>query len=152
MLKAHNANQLHHRLLLSATRKRSLREVFGAIAEEKYEWAADLCLERYSFRGPFWLSAARIGAELLMRCKRFGEAQELYEAIAEAKTMPWAKLGVARSQMESSQTTLSTKTLSALTDEDSSYADAYDVFCELRFELEFSRTLGKLKFTKPLFL
>ena len=87
-----------------------------------------------------------------MRCKRFGEAQELYEAIAEAKTMPWAKLGVARSQMESSQTTLSTKTLSALTDEDSSYADAYDVFCELRFELEFSRTLGKLKFTKPLFL
>ena len=87
-----------------------------------------------------------------MRCKRFGEAQELYEAIAEAKAMPSAKLGVARSQLESGQTTLSTTTLSALIDEDSSYADAYDVFCELRFELEFSRMLGKLKFTKPLFL
>ena len=88
MLEAHNANQLHHRLLLSATRKRSLRGVFGAIAEEKYEWTADLCLKRYSFRGPFWLYAARIGAELLIQCKRFGEAQELYEAIAEAKAMP----------------------------------------------------------------
>jgi Tfp pilus assembly protein PilF/CheY-like chemotaxis protein len=135
ILKPHRATQLHHRLQLSATRKRSLQEIFGAIAEQKYDWAADLCLERYSFRGPFWLYAARIGAELLMRCKRFGEAQELYEAIAEAKAMPWAKLGVARSQLESGQTTLSTTTLSALIDEEPSYADAYDVLARAQFDL-----------------
>jgi CheY-like chemotaxis protein len=135
ILKPHNANQLHQRLQLSATRKRSLQEIFTAIAEQKYETAADLCLERYSFRGPFWLYAARVGAELLMRCKRFKEAQELYEAISEAKAMPWAKLGVARSQLESGQVVLSTTTLSALIEEDPSFADAYDVLARAQFDL-----------------
>jgi DNA-binding response OmpR family regulator len=135
LLKPHKANQLHERLRLACYRKDSFREVFTAMEQKAFDVAADLCLERYQHRGLFWLYAARVGAELLMRTSRFQEAQELYEAIAEAKTAPWAKLGVARAMMESGNTVGAANALGALLEEDPSFADAYDVMARAQFEL-----------------
>ena len=135
LLKPHKANQLHERLRLACYRKDSFREVFSAMEQKAFDVAADLCLERYQHRGLFWLYAARVGAELLMRTNRFQEAQELYEAIAEAKTAPWAKLGVARAMMESGDTVGAANALGALLEEDPSFADAYDVMARAQFEL-----------------
>jgi len=135
LLKPHKANQLHERLRLACYRKDSFREVFTAMEQKAFDVAADLCLERYQHRGLFWLYAARVGAELLMRIGRFQEAQELYEAIAEAKTAPWAKLGVARAMMESGNTVGAANALGALLEEDPSFADAYDVMARAQFEL-----------------
>ena len=53
-----------------------------------------------NLRKPYWLYAARIGAELMLRNGQRGEAEKLYEAVVQAKTLPWAKLGVARAQLE----------------------------------------------------
>ncbi len=135
LLKPHKANQLHERLRLACYRKDSFREVFNAMEQKAFDVAADLCLERYQHRGLFWLYAARVGAELLMRTSRFQEAQELYEAIAEAKTAPWAKLGVARAMMESGNTVGAANALGSLLEEDPSFADAYDVMARAQFEL-----------------
>jgi DNA-binding response OmpR family regulator len=135
LLKPHKANQLHERLRLACYRKDSFREVFTAMEQKAFDVAADLCLERYQHRGLFWLYAARVGAELLMRTSRFQEAQELYEAIAEAKTAPWAKLGVARAMMESGNTVGAANALGALLEDDPSFADAYDVLARAQFEL-----------------
>ena len=135
LLKPHKANQLHERLRLACYRKDSFREVFAAMEQKAFDVAADLCLERYQHRGLFWLYAARVGAELLMRTSRFQEAQELYEAIAEAKTAPWAKLGVARAMMESGNTVGAANALGVLIEDDPSFADAYDVLARAQFEL-----------------
>ncbi len=135
LLKPHKANELAERLRQSRTRKASLQDIFAAVEWEEFERAADLCLERYAMRGLFWLYSARIGAELLMRLGRFDEAQVLYEAIVAAKTLPWAKLGVARALMESGQTAHAVSALEALVDEDPTYADAYDVMGRAQFEL-----------------
>lgn len=135
LLKPHKANQLHERLRLARYRKDAFREVFDAMEAQAYAIAADLCLERYRARSAFWLYAARVGAELLMRVQRFTEAQELYEAIAAAKAAPWAKLGVARAMMASGDPVAAASALGALIAEDPSFADAYDVMARAQFEL-----------------
>ncbi|MCX7226869.1 MAG: tetratricopeptide repeat protein [Burkholderiales bacterium] len=112
---------MHERLRLARYRKDAFREVFDAMEGQAFEMAADLCLERYRARSMFWLYAARVGAELLMRVQRFPEAQELYEAIADAKAAPWAKLGVARAMMASGDPVAAVTALGALIAEDPSF-------------------------------
>lgn len=135
LLKPHKANQLGERLRQARMRKTSLQEIFTAIEWEEFERAANLCLERYETKGLFWLYAARVGAELMMRIGRFEQAQKLYEAIVAAKTLPWAKLGVARAMMESGQLSHAVSALDTLISEDPSFADAYDVMGRAQFEL-----------------
>ncbi len=134
LLKPHKATQLAERLYVARTRKVSLQGIFGAIEEEKFEEAAALCLERFESRGMFWLYAARVGAELLLRLGRTDEAQTLYKAVVQAKTLPWAKLGVARAQLEAGQINQATSTLERLIGEEPNYADAYDIMGRAHFE------------------
>jgi tetratricopeptide (TPR) repeat protein len=126
---------LDERLRQARMRKTSLQEIFAAIEWEEFERAANLCLERYETKGLFWLYAARVGAELMMRIGKYEQAQKLYEDIVAAKTLPWAKLGVARAMMESSQINHAVSALDTLISEDPSFADAYDVMGRAQFEL-----------------
>lgn len=135
IIKPHTASKLAASLHQARQRKVALAEIFAAIESEQYETAARLCLERFKSRGPSWLYATRIGAELLIRLERYDEAQKLYEAVAEAKTLPWAKLGIARAQMGMGQTERAVGTLESLIGETPHYADAYDVLGRAQFEL-----------------
>jgi len=54
--------------------------------------------------------------------------------VVEAKTLPWAKLGVARSLLDEGQTAKAVSTLENLISEDPNYADAYDVMGRAQFE------------------
>jgi CheY-like chemotaxis protein len=146
LLKPHKATHLRERLQVARTRKVSLQEIFDAIESEEFERAAALCLERFQTKGLFWLYAARVGAELLLRLNRCGEAQTLYQAVIAAKTLPWAKLGVARAQLESGQVNQATTTLERLIGEDPNFADAYDVMGRAQFELgRFDKALETYK-------
>ena len=151
MLKPHKATQLGDRLVAARVRKVSLQGIFTAIEEEKFEEAARLCLERFESKGMFWLYAARVGAELLLRLGRCQEAQTLYKAVVGAKTLPWAKLGVARAQLEAGQINQATTTLEKLIGEDPNYADAYDVMGRAQFELgRFDKALETYKMASTL--
>jgi tetratricopeptide (TPR) repeat protein len=135
LLKPHKAIHLGERLRQARNRKSSLAEIFTAIEAEDFEGAAALCLQRFETKGLFWLYAARVGAELLLRVGKYAQAQSLYEAVVAAKTLPWAKLGVARSLLDEGQTARAASTLENLIREDPSYADAYDVMGRAQFEL-----------------
>lgn len=135
LLKPHKAIHLGERLRQSRIRKNSLAEIFAAIETEDFEGAAALCLHRFETKGLFWLYAARVGAELLLRIGKYAQAQSLYEAVVAAKTLPWAKLGVARSLLDEGQTAKAASTLENLIREDPNYADAYDVMGRAQFEL-----------------
>ncbi len=135
LLKPHTATALGERLRSARNRKVSLQAIFKAIEAEQFEQAASLCLERFEARGPYCLYAARVGAELLLRTGQLSQAQTLYEAVVAAKTLPWAKLGVARSQLDAGQTQQAISTLENLINEDPGYADAYDVLGKAQFEV-----------------
>jgi len=135
LLKPHTATRLAERLYQARQRKAALQAIFAAIEAEDFETATRLCLQRFESRGPFWLYAARIGAELLMRIERYAEAQTLYEAVIAAKTLPWAKLGVARTLLDKGEPARAISTLENLISEDPRYADAYDVLGRAHFDL-----------------
>lgn len=135
LLKPHTGARLAERILQARQRKRELQAIFSAIDEQDFDRAATLCMERFEARAPYWLYAARIGAELLLRTNRIAEAQTLYEAVIEAKTLPWARLGVARAQLSSGQASKAATTLESLLADEPGYADAYDVMGRAQFEL-----------------
>lgn len=151
LLKPHKATQLAERLNAARLRKESLKEIFQAIDSEKFEEAAALCLQRFESKGKFWLYAARVGAELLLRLQRPADAQALYKAVVEAKTLPWARLGVARAQLDAGQVTQATSTLENLISTDGNYADAYDVMGRAQIELgKFDKALETYKMAATL--
>lgn len=134
LLKPHTASALGQRLRHARYRKKLLNPIFSAMANGQYEAASQLCLERFEQRGEFWLYAARIGAELLLRLGRATEAQALFETILAHQALPWAKLGVARSEIDSGQPAQAMNTLESLASSEPSYADAYDVMGRLHTE------------------
>lgn len=143
LLKPHSAAQLGERLRAARMRKISLQEIFSAIEAEEFDRAADLCLQRFESRGRFWLYAARVGAELMLRTGKYAQAQTLYEAVVAAKTLPWAKLGVARSMLDAGHVSAASNTLESLIGEDPAYVDAYEVLGRAQFELgRFDRALA----------
>lgn len=135
LLKPHTAARLADRIVQARVRKRSLQDIFSAIDAQDFDRAANLCQARFESREAYWLYAARIGAELLLRSGRVAEAQTLYEAVIAAKTLPWARLGVARAQLDSGQIAKAVTTLESLIRDDDAYADAYDVMGRAQFEL-----------------
>lgn len=135
LLKPHRAIDLGERLLQARVRKASLQSIFSAIDNEDFEEAARLCMERFESKGKFWLYAARVGAELLLRVGRPNDAQKVYRAVIEAKTLPWARLGVARAQLDAGQVNQATSTLENLISDEPSFVDAYDVMGRAQFEL-----------------
>ena len=135
LLKPFTPSALFERLGLARLRKTHLRPIFDAIGQEDFEAAAQLCVERFEARKPYWLYAARIGTELLLRLARHDEARTLFEAVIEARALPWAKLGVARAQIESGQAPRAITTLQGLIGEDASFADAYDVLGRAQVEM-----------------
>ena len=151
LLKPHSSGQLGDRLHAARKRKISLQEIFSAIESEEFDRAADLCMQRFESRGLFWLYAARVGAELMLRTGKYAQAQTLYEAVAVAKTLPWAKLGVARSMLDAGQAQPASSTLENLISEDPSYVDAYEVLGRAQFELgRFDRELANYKMASDL--
>jgi tetratricopeptide (TPR) repeat protein len=134
LLKPHTAAALGERLAQARRRKKVLKNIFQAIDENRFDEAARACLERFAARREFWLFAARIGAELLLHLGHHKQAQELYDAVLKAQAVPWAKLGIARAQLEGGETTKAQRTLETLISEQPTYVDAYDVMGRVHLE------------------
>lgn len=134
LIKPYTTANLAERLASARQRKRVLKDIFEAIEREDFDTAAKLCLARFEAKGKYWLYAARIGAELLLRLKRFEDARVLYEAIIAAKTVPWARLGVARTEMASGNLKAARHTLDHLIADLPDYADSYDLMGHVQME------------------
>lgn len=134
LLKPHNTASLAERLAHARRRKMVLRKILQAVDESRFAEAAELCLQRFHARGEYWLYAARIGSELLLNLHRHEEARELFDAVVAAKALPWAKLGVARAQIEGGEMAKATRTLESLILEQPTYVDAYDVMGRAQLE------------------
>lgn len=134
LVKPFSGNTLFLRLRESRQRKRELKDIFLAMDAREYELAAGLCLSRFEARAAYWLYAARIGAELLLNLKRNDEAKRLYDAVIAAKTVPWARLGVARVQLADGEIVQARRTLETLVGDLPQYADSYDVLGKVQME------------------
>lgn len=146
LLKPHTAAGLVERIVQARDRKAALRHIFAAIDEERFDDAAQMCKQHFEERRPYYLYAARIGAELMLRGGHLHEAEMFYEAVIAAKTLPWARLGVARAQVEGGFQQRAVTTLESLIETDPGYTDAYDIMGRAQFELgNFQAALATFK-------
>lgn len=127
LLKPHASIALAQRLIQARHRKLALKDVFEAIEAEQFESAARLCQARFDARAEYWLYAARIGAELFIRIGQLGAARSLFEAVQRDSAAPWARLGLARVDMEGGQWRSAQAKLETLVKDQPGYADALDV-------------------------
>ncbi|MEO8807144.1 MAG: response regulator [Burkholderiaceae bacterium] len=134
LLKPHTGLALERRLIQARHRKTTLRSIFEAIEAEDFARAAELCRARFDARDEYWLYAARIGAELLIRLGDHAAARLLYEAVEATKALPWARLGIARAEVEAGDLTQATSMLEALISSQPGFADAYDVMGRVQVE------------------
>ena len=134
LIKPYTSANLAERLASARLRKRILKDIFEAIENQDFATAADLCMARFETKGKYWLYAARIGAELLLRLKRFDDAKTLYDAIIAAKTVPWARLGIARTEVASGNLQAARRTLENLIGELPDYADSHDLMGHVQME------------------
>jgi DNA-binding response OmpR family regulator len=134
LVKPFSANTLFERVKEARQRKRVLKDIFEAMEAKDFESAAALCLARFEQRQLYWLYAARIGAELLLTLKRNRETKLLYDAVIAAKTVPWARLGVARAQLADGDALQARRTLETLLSDMPQYADSYDVMGKVQME------------------
>jgi tetratricopeptide (TPR) repeat protein len=135
LIKPFSANSLGERIKEARQRKRVLSPIFEALEQREYDTAAQLCVERFESRGMYWLYAARIGAELLLRQKRNDDAAALFKAVVEAKTVPWARLGVARAHFAEGEIAKARRAVEDLLEEDPLNADAHDVMGRVKMEM-----------------
>jgi len=134
LLKPHTGLALERRLIQARHRKTTLRSIFEAIEAEDFARAAALCRARFDARDEYWLYAARIGAELLIRLGDHAAARTLYEAVEATKALPWARLGIARAEVEAGDLTQATSMLESLISSQPGFADAYDVMGRVQVE------------------
>jgi CheY-like chemotaxis protein len=142
LLKPHASTALAQRLIQARHRKVALKDVFEAIESDRFELAAQLCRAHFEARGDYWLYAARIGAELFIRVRKFNAARALLEAVQRSNPVPWARLGLARTEVEEGHWRSAQSKLEALVKDQPAYADALDVLGAVHAEQgDFERAL-----------
>lgn len=134
LLKPHKPSVLHDRLLQARRRKIFLKPIFDPLEAEDFERAAKVCEVFFHKKMPYGQFAARMGADLLLRLGHHEQAKQLFEAVLAEKPVPWAKLGVARAQLEGGKAAQAIATLDALIAEDMKFVDAYDVLGRAQVE------------------
>jgi CheY-like chemotaxis protein/Tfp pilus assembly protein PilF len=134
LLKPHSTAALAERLTEARQRKRVLKDIFEALERQDFEVAVEMCVQRFEARDQYWLYAARIGAELLLRLNRHDEARKLYDAVIACRAVPWARLGVARAYLEAGDVVTARRTLETLIGDMPNHADSYDVMGRVQIE------------------
>jgi tetratricopeptide (TPR) repeat protein len=127
VIKPYSVGDLEDRVLRAFARKESLKDIIEALDAGRFDEALAACEQRFGERGPYWTSAARIGAELAIRQGRLPLATVLFDAVIEDRAVPWAKLGLARVLEAGDRKAEALSTLEGLLSTETQYADAYDV-------------------------
>lgn len=146
LLKPFTAARLLDRITVVRKRKVAMQDIYQVIEEQQFAQAAKLCVERFEEGGIYAIYAARIGAELLLRVAQFDLAQKLYQAVNAAEPQNWARLGMARVQLELGEPHKAKPLLEALLADQPGYADAWDNMGRAQMELgQFEEALAAYK-------
>ncbi|MEJ6003147.1 response regulator [Paucibacter soli] len=128
LLKPITRAQFEERLQVVLERKAAFKEVFQAIDAGDYAGAAQRCERMFQDSALYKVYAARIGSELYLRLKQLDAARRMLESLLAHKAVPWARLGLAKIDLEGADPEQACRSLETLLAENPAYVDAYDVY------------------------
>ena len=132
ILKPFAADTLHDRILRALEKRDAFMPAYKLIEVGNVPDAIAYCTEAEG-KFPQWaLDFLRLRAELHVASGQADMAQHLYERILETRSVPWARLGLAKTLYMQKRFTEATDMLQALVSENDLFVDAYDWLARTR--------------------
>lgn len=126
LLKPFTADSLLQRIGRALEKRDAFMPAYGLIGIGNLREAVGRCREGELLTPQYAIDFMRLRAELLVALGQAEEAQEVYRRVLESKTVPWAKLGLARTLYMQKRYAEAEDGLQQLVKESHQYVDAYD--------------------------
>jgi DNA-binding response OmpR family regulator len=126
ILKPFTADRLLERLGRALERRDAFAHVHRLMEEGAQREALEACIDGEREHPRHALDFLRLRAELHMFLGEAEEAEPIYRALAEAKAVPWARLGLAKSLFVRERFTEAQDILEDLVETNRTFVDAYD--------------------------
>jgi DNA-binding response OmpR family regulator len=127
LLKPYTVASLAARVRHAQKRKKTLMDISSAMARGDLATAAQHCIRRVARQDLFWMYAARVGTELLLRMNQNDKALQLLQAVAGFKSVPWVHLAMARVHLQTGRSRMAVEGLRHLLEAEPEQADAMDI-------------------------
>ncbi len=144
ILKPFAADTLHDRILRALDKREAFMPAYRLIELGNVPDAITYCTGAESTFPQWQLDFMRLRAELHVASGHADEAQHLYERILETRSVPWARLGLAKALFMQRRYAEAEDMLQALVNENDLFVDAYDWLSRTREaagELESARSI-----------
>lgn len=133
LLKPFTADSLKSRIDRLLDKKQRLAQIDKLQDQSRWQEIVVACDEIIAAKDKFLLDALRIKGNALIMTQRFDEAIEFYQRALQMRSMPWAKLGLAKAYQGSGQMEQAKHALNELLAETPRFLAAYDALgCLLR--------------------
>ncbi|MBB5018535.1 CheY-like chemotaxis protein [Chitinivorax tropicus] len=126
LLKPFTSAQLHDRLVRAENKKQVLLTIYNKIERGDLPGAINAAKELLDVTKTYRTDVIRLLAHLLMETGRVNEAGELYSSLLSTRTVPWAKLGLARVFGAKGQGEQAEALMKSIIADNHMYVDAYD--------------------------
>ncbi len=129
--KPYTQQSLKVRLNKAIVRHEALLHIKRAISKGDYRQALEYCNEMISEGHRYASDCLKIKGHLHFLLKQLKEASQVYESVLGKKPVVWAKLGMAKTQLELENFDAAEKVLNEVIEEDERYVEAHDMMAEV---------------------
>ncbi len=129
--KPYTQQSLKVRLNKAIVRHEALIHIKTAISKGDYKKALEYCNDMIAEGHRYAADCLKIKGHLHFLLKQLKEASQVYESVLGKKPVVWAKLGMAKTQLELKNYEAAEKVLNEVIDEDERYVEAHDMMSEV---------------------
>ncbi|MEH6626120.1 MAG: response regulator [Motiliproteus sp.] len=126
LMKPFTKEVLQSRLERLLERNRLFVPVYKAMDRQDYNQARDRLDQVLAQKSRYKRYGQRLKSQLLFDTEQYQEATELFQQVLKEKSLPWAKLGLGKSQYLNQQLEQAEAAFNDLLDEDKGYVQAWD--------------------------
>ncbi|MFL0803808.1 MAG: response regulator [Agarilytica sp.] len=130
--KPYTQQSLKVRLNKAIIRHEALIHIKRAISKGNYKQALEYCNEMIAEGHRYSADCLKMKGQLHFLLKQLNEAKEVYESVLGKKPVVWAKLGMAKTQIELGNLDAAEGVLKEIIDEDERYVEAHDMMAEVQ--------------------
>lgn len=130
--KPYTQQSLKTRLNKAIVRHEALIHIKRAISKGNYKQALEYCNEMIAEGHRYAGDCLKMKGQLHFLLKQLKEATQVYESVLGKKPVVWAKLGMAKTQIELKNLDVAEEILKEVIDEDERYVEAHDMMAEVQ--------------------
>ncbi|MFL0810877.1 MAG: response regulator [Agarilytica sp.] len=132
--KPYTQQSLKVRLNKAIVRHEALLHIKRSVSKGNYKQALEYCNEMIAEGHRYSADCLKMKGQLHFLLKQLKEANEVYESVLGKKPVVWAKLGMAKTQLELENLDAAEQILNEVIDEDERYVEAHDMMADVHLK------------------